>query len=335
MDGGGRVAESLTGPIIPPGASACSRGAAQRRPKARPNRGGQRRASRLLAKMTKLRLRLANAMPPLARLRRYRFVGALGAALIILGGVSYGAYRGGHLPSVIDWLKDARDVAANAAGFRIAAVSIAGHKHLSRDEVLAIAGVSGRTSLLFLDAAEARARLRANPWVGDATVQKLYPDRLTITVTERVAFALWQKDGEINVIAPDGTVLEQFISRSVATLPFVVGAGAETRAKDFLAELDRHPGIRDAVRASVLVGERRWNLKLKNGVDVKLPETDVARALDRLAALDRDNRLLARDISAVDLRVPGRVIVQLSDGAAQAREEALKVKRAKPKGGSA
>ena len=87
--------------------------------------------------------------------------------------------------------------------------------------------------------------------------------------------------------------------------------------------------------ASVLIGERRWNLRLKNGVNVRLPEAGVARALDQLAALDREKNLLARDISLVDLRLPDRVTLRLSESVAQAREEALKAKRSKPKGGSA
>ena len=45
--------------------------------------------------------------------------------------------------------------------------------------------------------------------------------------------------------------------------------------------LDRYPAMRDQVRASMLVGERRWNLRLKNGIDVRLPETDVEQALER------------------------------------------------------
>ena len=115
------------------------------------------------------------------------------------------------MPDVLEWLKDARDQAANAAGFRIAAVSLNGQKEVSRAEVLAIAGVTGHVSLLFLDAEAARARLMANPWVADAAVLKLYPDRLRISVTERQAFALWQKNGNVSVIAADGTVLEPFI----------------------------------------------------------------------------------------------------------------------------
>jgi cell division protein FtsQ len=268
-------------------------------------------------------------------LRSFGLFGLAAALLTVFAGLVYVADRGGRLPIVQDWLNEARDAVANAAGFRIASLAIAGHKHLSRDEILAVAGIGGRTSLLFLDASEARAKLKANPWVADATVQKLYPDRLTITVTEREAFALWQKAGQINVIADDGTVLESFVSRGVMTLPFVVGAGAEARAKDFLKLLGRHPGIGEQVRASVLVGERRWNLRLRNGVDVKLPEADVGRALAQLAALDQEKKLLSRDIVAVDLRQADRVTVRLSEAAAQAREEALKAKRPKPKGGNA
>ena len=56
--------------------------------------------------------------------------------------------------------------------------------------------------------------------------------------------------------------------------------------------------MRDQVRAAVLVAERRWNLMLKNGIDVRLPETDVEQALETLVELDRDKKLLTRDIAA-------------------------------------
>jgi cell division protein FtsQ len=264
-----------------------------------------------------------------------RGAGIVASALIILGSIAFGIVRGGHVPDVIDTFNAARDAAANAAGFNITAVALSGNNHMSREEILATAGVTGHSSLLFLDVADARVRLKTNPWIADATVQKLYPDRLQISVTERVAFALWQKDGRIGVIADDGTVLEPYISRRFLGLPLFVGAGAATRAKDFSAVLDRYPEIRDNLRAAVLVAERHWSLRLKNGIDVRLPEADVEGALDRLVALDRDKKLLTRDIAAVDLRLPDRVTVRLSDAAAQARDEALKAKKPKSKGGNA
>ena len=98
--------------------------------------------------------------------------------------------------------------------------------------------------------------------------------------------------------------------------------------------IEKYPLLRDQVRASVLVAGRRWNLKLKNGIDVRLPETEIEQALDALVQLDRDKKLLTRDITAIDLRLPDRVTVKLSNEAAQAREDALKPKP-KRKGGDA
>ena len=263
-----------------------------------------------------------------------RGVGIAGTVVVILASLAYGAIKGDHVPGIIAALKDARDGAANAAGFRIVSVALAGQHHVSRQEVLAAAGVTDTTSLLFLDVEQTRERLKSNPWIADATVLKLYPGELQIGIREREAFALWQKDGRVSVIADDGTVLEPYVAPRLIELPLVVGRGAETRAKEFLALLDRYPDLRASVRATVLVGERRWNLRLKNGIDVRLPETDIAPALERLVALDKEKTLTTRDIVAIDLRLPDRVTVRLSEAAAQARIDAAKDK-AKKKGGSA
>jgi cell division protein FtsQ len=271
-----------------------------------------------------------------ARLAQIPQGAGVAASLLLLGAtLSYGAIAGGHVAAVTDWLKGARDNATNALGFRIAAVSVSGGSQVSREQALALAGVTGRSSLLFFNAETARAQLLANPWIADAAVLKLYPDRLLITITERRAFALWQRNGQVNVIADDGTVLQPFVEARYRGLPLVVGSGAERRAREFIGLLDRFPEIRSALSASVLVAERRWNLRLTNGMDVRLPENDLQVALDRLVKLDRDKNLLSRDIASIDLRLADRVTVRLSDAALQAREDALKANAKKKKGGDA
>ena len=282
-----------------------------------------------------LHWRLRRAMARIMRLPPPRGVGIAASLLLLAGAIGYGVVKGQHLPAVIDWAKDARDATANSLGFRIAKVSLSGEKEVSREEILTTAGVTGNASLLFLDADAARARLMANPWIADAAVLKLYPDRLQITVTERQAFALWQKSGRVKVIAADGTVLEPFVERRYVGLPLVVGDGAQGRAKDFLSVLDRYPDIAGRVRASILVAQRRWDVALKNGIEVELPETNEGAALRRLVALDRDKKLLSRDITIVDLRLPDRLTVRLSDAAAAARVDALKADKKKKKAGDA
>ncbi len=138
------------------------------------------------------------------------------------------------------------------------------------------------------------------------------------------------------VIADNGTMPETYAAPQLFQLPLVVGRGAETKAKDFLALLDRFPAIRSEVRASILIGERRWNLRLRNGLDIRLPEAGTAEALERLMALDRDKTYSPATSWRSICGCPDRVTVRQSEKAAQARQDRIKdsMKKAK-KGGRA
>jgi cell division protein FtsQ len=327
MDGGGRLARSLRSLRPQADLKAAAIGA-------------------VVLLRERLSSRRAPAKPFLQRERPHRLIiflerylprraGAAATVLILLGSAGLGIVKGGHLEAFTTALSDTRNAIANSAGFRITSVAINGRKQLSQDEVLAIGGVNGRSSLLFLDAAIARDKLKANPWIAEATVLKLYPGHLKIDIAERSPFALWQQDGRLSVIADDGAVLEPYVSRRFLSLPLVVGKGAETRARDFLALLARYPQVRAATKAAIFVGERRWNLRLKDGLDIRLPENDVGNALAALSKLDREDKLFSRDIVAVDMRLPDRLTVQLSEDAARAREELFKDKKPKKKAGDA
>lgn len=263
-----------------------------------------------------------------------RGLGSAAVVALMIVAAGYGINRGGHAPQLAKDLHALCDAAANVAGFRITSVAIAGAAKLSRGEVLDLVGVDSGSSLLCLDPASARARLDDNPWVANAAVLKLYPGRLQIELTERRPVALWQKDREVSVIAADGIVLEPYTGARFTELPLVVGDGADREAKTILTLLAVAPAIRAEVKASVLVAKRRWNLHLKNGIEVLLPEEEPGAALALLAELAREKQLMSRDITLVDLRLPDRVTVRLSDAAATARAEAiaaaLKDKKTKP-----
>jgi cell division protein FtsQ len=326
MDGGGRLARSLRSLRPQADLKAAAIGAAVL---LRERLGSKRTAVNPLEREQPHRL--------VALLERYvpRRAGVAATVLILLGSTGLGIVKGGHLEELTSALSDTRNSIANSAGFRITAVAINGRKQLSQDEVLATGGVNGRSSLLFLDAAVVRDKLKANPWIADATVLKLYPGQLQIDIVERSAFALWQQDGRLSVISDDGAVLQTYVSRRFISLPLVVGKGAETRARDFLALLARYPQVRAATKAAIFIGERRWNLRLKDGLDLRLPENDIGNALAALSKLDKEDRLFSRDIVAVDMRLPDRLTVQLSEDAAKAREELFKDKKPKKKAGDA
>src|SRR5688500_3064443 len=154
MDGRRRIAGPVTeGAALRPAAGAAP---ASRRLRAR---SGLSRGSARLGRF------LRRWVGPVQYWQLPRGTGVAAVSVFVLATATFGVVRGDHVPAILDELRDWRDAAGSAAGFRITSIAMAGQKQLSREEILTTAGITGRTSLLFLDAADARARLKGNPWV--------------------------------------------------------------------------------------------------------------------------------------------------------------------------
>ena len=237
---------------------------------------------------------------------------------VLLGAGLLGAERGGQLDAVTAQYGGVGDWIACTLRLGVRMVTVSGATHMSERKILAIAGVDDKKSLPFFDVAQARARLEADPLIKQASVRKLYPNQIVIEIVERTPYAVWQKDGDVRAIAADGAPIDEVNDGRYADLPFVVGEGANGRVREFVALLDAMDELKPRVEAGVLIDQRRWNLRLKSGIDIKLPESDPEAAIAELLILQRQSRILEQDALALDFRVPGRVFARLSEEAAAA-----------------
>ncbi|WP_284314324.1 cell division protein FtsQ/DivIB [Labrys miyagiensis] len=266
------------------------------------------------------------------RLQRFasnppRGLGLTLALAFLASTIVYGAETGPVWPQMQAQYGTPLDMAANACGFRIETVAVTGQRELTDQQIFAAAGVTNTSSLLFLDAEAAREGLEKLPLVQSAQVRKLFPSTLSVTIEERKPYALWQRDGSVMVIAEDGTVIDNAVDQRFADLPLVVGEGADKHAHEIIAALADTPELNGRVKGVTLVSQRRWNLTLDNSVVVKLPEENPEQALKNLAALERNAKVLEKDILAVDMRMPDRATFRLSEQAAAARADAIAKKK--------
>ena len=74
-------------------------------------------------------------------------------------------------------------------------------------------------------------------------------------------------------------------------------------AAAILDALKTEPELYADVWAIHRISDRRWNVHLRTGLEVKLPEMDAALAWSKLAVLDRDTQIMKRDLSMIDLRI--------------------------------
>lgn len=201
------------------------------------------------------------------------------------------------------------------AGLKVGNVKVTGRERTSGEEILGVLGVKQGGALLDFDPHLAKAALETLPWVRHATVERRLPDLIVVTLDERRPMALWQLEGALQVIDEEGRVIPVARVEDYGGLPLVVGEGADRAAAGLLELLTSEPDLRAQVVAAVRVGDRRWNIRLEPGIDIKLPEVGALQAWQRLARLDRDEGLLSRDLVVIDLRIPDRLVVQPAPGA--------------------
>lgn len=279
---------------------------------------------------TLLRRRRSSVAVPFGR-RLPRHLGTV-LTLAVFGAVGLaGCVAGGQYEAFVAANGRPLHLVGRALGLGLDRVTLSGIAQLREGEVLGAAGLDSRTSLAFVSVTEVRERLQALPLVGSVSVRKIYPHELVVELVEREPNALWQRDGALAVVAGDGTVIDGLRDARFVNLPLVVGEGANLRTREYLSLLEAAGPLRGRIRAGTLVSGRRWTLKV-DGVDVRLPEQGAAAAMARLVKLQSENRILERDIIAIDLRLPDRVVVRLTEEAAAARLDAVKKRNTKGKG---
>jgi cell division protein FtsQ len=256
-----------------------------------------------------------------------RHAGVIATAVFLSSSALYGAWLGGQIPAV------AQSVTARL-GFAVDQVRVSGNKETSEIDILERLDLDGWTSLVGFDADAARRRIAELPWVKVAAVRKVYPDALEVRIEEREPFAIWQHGSQLAIVERSGNVIAPFNGGRHAVLPLVIGYGAAEQAADFVGKIRQHPELAARVKGFIRVAERRWDLRLENGITIRLPESGEDAAIAEVLRLDREDGLLSRDIAAVDLRLEDRLVVRLTPEAMVRRTEVLaeqaKAARKKP-----
>jgi cell division protein FtsQ len=235
-------------------------------------------------------------------------IGLGGMALVGVAAVVLATnHRGARL---IASAGDAAIQGAAQSGFRLETVRLEGASPQSAADILRAASLTRGAPLFGLDLAGARSRVEQVGWVKSVRVLRLFPDSVVISVDERRLLAVWEHAGRVGVIDASGVVAPEADPGKFASLPLVVGDGANLAAAAILPLIQSRPRLAGRLDALVRVDDRRWDLRLKGDEIVQLPASDEEAALIRLDQLDQQSRILDLGFSRIDLRDPEMVAVR-------------------------
>lgn len=235
-------------------------------------------------------------------------------SLVVLGlGATAGSWwlvHSGKLDQTLSRMQDGVWQQTARMGFRVQDIYLEGRNFTPVRDVNSALDIKAGDPILALSLTEIRARLEAIPRVKYAEVERVLPDQLHVRLVERAPVAIWQNNGKLSLIDADGIAMEYADLRHYPNLLLVVGEDAPAHAHELLSELAQEPEMYKQVVSAVRVGERRWNLNFKNGVELKLPEQNPAEAWKQFAEMEKEHHILSRPIVYVDMRLGDKVFIK-------------------------
>jgi cell division protein FtsQ len=191
--------------------------------------------------------------------------------------------------------------------------------HTERDELQQVVARAIRGGYFTLDVREIQSAVRELPWVAGATVRRVWPDTLVVSVIEHQPFARW---GDKRLISDQGVVF------APATIDPFNGlaqlAGDDEQAKEVLRQYRYvSKSVENLARVERINQNRRggWTFWLDNGPRIELGTEELPRRLVRVTHFLKRLGEQAAAVEVIDARYSGGVAVKVKQQALENPEQ--------------
>lgn len=172
-----------------------------------------------------------------------------------------------------------------------------------------------------LDIHELQQALKARPWTESVSVRRIWPDKLRVVIRERKPVARWDDEHLLS----DTAQVYRADSAAFTQLPLVY---ADNHSPAWVLRQFYHLNARFQAVAERLVALRvdsrgALDVKLINGLQIKLGRDDIERKIDRLVRIYQQQILPRREqIERLDLRYSNGFAVAWKKEVLQGRDKA-------------
>ena len=219
---------------------------------------------------------------------------------------------------IVDTYADLRAQVESRPEFMVNMMAVDGASDLVADGIREMLPLDFPVSSFDLDLEKMRETVVALDPVKSARLYVRQGNVLQVDVIERIPVVLWRHERGLSLLDNEGVLVgPAFFRADWPELPLIVGDGAAAHVVEALDLVAAAEPLAPRLRGLVRMGERRWDVVLDRDQRVLLPETDAVQALERVIAMDEAVDMLERDLVAIDLRLPHRPTLRMTDGAVQ------------------
>jgi len=199
-------------------------------------------------------------------------------------------------------------------------VKILGIENTKPTEVINIVSGLKETSLPNIDLHEISAQINNIDWIKKSELRKIYPSTLVVKVYEHNPIAIWFNNGNKFLVDDESQIIKELNPNNFKNLKVIAGPNALEDIPEVISMIRNYPEFEKKIKSLLRVGDRRWTVRLHNGITIHLPEKNAANAIEEIEQLDSKHSLLSRYVDIIDMRLPDRIDIMPS-GVAMSRSK--------------
>ncbi len=207
-----------------------------------------------------------------------------------------------HKDQLILWSKK--------AGIVVQTITVEGNEHTPKEDIIAYSKIHPGMPVLGLDLQALAHDVGRLPWINRVAIKRRVNGHISISVVEHKPLCVFFDGTKHMLVSSNFTPITEINQGEHTSLPHTKGYNAPKKLARLLQKIMPYPTVAQHTICFELVNDLRWNLHLKNGGVILLPEEKSQKALKRLQSLIEKRSNILQNSSTIDLRIPGRVIIQ-------------------------
>ena len=191
--------------------------------------------------------------------------------------------------------------------FKLNKINLNNLKYIKKSEIYEKLNSYYYTKIFSIELDSIREKIKSNQLVSEVSIERILPSTLNINIIEKKPIGIIQKKNLYKLITSDGSIVFNKQIHKFYYLPIFSGKNVEKNAQSII-DLLNLANFKEEIWSMSLINERRWNLNLKKGIKILLPEHNLIKALNLINNIEQKHKILDGNFIEIDLRNDNQVI---------------------------
>lgn len=195
-------------------------------------------------------------------------------------------------------------------GYSLKFIEVSELKYLEKNEILKSFNLFKNKSIFFIPFHEISIKVKRNKWIKDIQIKSNYKDSVKVFIEEEIPYGVYENKNHKLLFSSNLVILEIIEDkRKYSNLITFYGKNSINMSKKLLLNFDNN--FYQMVDSATYINNRRWDILLKNNINLLLPEKKIPEAIKNYKKIyDTFSNKDLKNIQSVDLRLKKQAIIK-------------------------